>query len=872
MALLAVPSSLVGKVRPPAALPLETPRPRLLDRLDTDCPVTLVCGPAGSGKTVLVSSWAARAAGEGAIVAWLSLDRFDDDPGALLSGIVTTLRGTGRFDPEARLHEFESPPWDAAAAFARAVLDEVAFLDEPVWLILDEVHVLQSAAALETLHLFVRRLPPGLRLVLASRTDPQIGLPRLRVEGRLLELRAPDLAFTIDEAAELLDGLPVQLAPPAIELLHARTEGWAAGLRIAALALAASDDPLGLVERFGGDDQAVADYFLWEVLRGLPPDLHPFLLRTSICDELSVGLARELSGRGEAASVLAALERDNIFTTRVGRGLDTYRYHEMFRTYLAAELHRVDPALGRSLHLTAAEWFAARREPLRAMEHFAAVGELDRLVALSIEHGVGALLDGRAHSLAGILATLDAQGRERPALRLLGAAAALALDDLDTADAWLRGLDQPAVLEEGDEPLAALAATVALTRARYTPRVSDALTCLERTPAGATGMAALDLFALHQRGVARLYMGRYDDAVADLERAVALAQQTEHHAVRLSCLSFLAGTWGSRSHLPKMRAYAVEALQLAERWGWGSSQAVAHAHMLVGWSAYLRSDPGEAVVHAERAVTALGAHSDPDVELAVSSLHLVVFADVQPPFEALRAYRLSFARLADAQMSPALLAYAAPLLVRLCLRIGETYWAKEFVARANEVAPEPGEPALLDAMLLHHTGKIDAARRMLKPVVGGEARCHVVTTEVGARLLAAELEDRRGNTTRAHEHLLDALSIAEPIELLRPFTDDQPTRDLLVAGVGRYGHHEHFVQRILACPAPSEHAAGTTPLTPGELAVLRELPSLLSVQDIAHARSLSVNTIKTHVRAIYRKLGVSSRRQAVECARKQGLL
>ena len=872
MAPFAVPPSSAGKVRPPAPPPAETHRPRLLCRLGTDCPVTLVCGPAGSGKTVLVASWAATAAANGAIVAWLSLDHFDDDPGALLSGVLTALRATGRFDLGARLHGFERPPRDAAAAFVQAILDEVAFLDEPVWLVLDEVHVLHSSAALGALDLLVRRLPPGLRLVLVSRTDPQIGLPRLRLEGRLLELRAQDLAFTVDEATKLLDGSHRGLAPSTVELLQARTEGWAAGLRIAGLALTVSDDPLGLVEHFGGDDHAVADYFASEVLRTLPQDLHTFLLRTSVCHQLSVGLARELSARDDAASVLTALERDNTFTIRIGRGRGTYRYHELFRTYLAAELRRTRPADEPGLHRTAAEWFVAHGEPLRAMEHLAAAGEFDRMVSLSIEHGVGALLDGGAHSLAVLMARLDPEGRDRPVLRLFGGAAALALEDLDAADWWLGGLDQDALLEEGDEFLRAFAATVALMRARYTPRVSEALDRLERTQAGATGMADLDLLALHHRGVAQLYTGRYERAVADLERAVALARQAERHAVRLSCLSFLAGTSASMSHLPKMRRHADEALQLAKRWGWGGSQAVAHAHMLAGWSAYLRNDPSEALAHAERAMSVLGPYSDPDVELAVRSLHLVVFADVEPIFEGLKAFRLAFDRLADAQMSPALLAYAVPLVVRLCLRVGETYWAKEFARRASAVAPDPGEPALLKAMLLRKAGKVDAARNVLQPVVAGQARCHVVTTEIRAHLIAAELETRRGNAPRAHEHLLEALSVAEPVEVLRPFVDDHAVTELLVAGVGRFGRCEHFAQRILASPAPSESPGDKAPLTAGELAVLRELPSLLSLQDIADARALSVNTVKTHVRAIYRKLDVTSRRQAVEGARKRGLL
>jgi LuxR family transcriptional regulator, maltose regulon positive regulatory protein len=864
---------LSARLRPAVPGPADLPRERLLRGLVEDpAPVTLVSAPAGSGKTSLLATWAATSAD--ATIAWLSLDRHDDDPSRLWAGILGALRATGRFPVGSRLHELVAPVGEVAPAFVDALVAEVAALGQPVWIVLDDVHVLRHVAALDSLALLLSRLGPEIHLVLASRADPPLGLPRLRLEARLRELRAADLAFTLDEAATFLASQGVVLSEPSLRTLHERTEGWVAGIKIAALALQDGESPEDLVARFGGDDHAVADYLVTEVLTALPAPTRDFLLRTSICTQIRVDLAQRLTGRRDVAAVLEALERDNVFTRRLGRGRDTYRYHELLRTFLAAELRRTESDLERELHCVAAGFYEQRGEFLHAMEHFVRAGATERFVRLAEAHGVAAILDGRARRLVSTLALLEGPHATVPVVALLGAAAAMALDDLDAADRWLLLLDLDA-LAAGDDPgLAALAATVGAARARYTDRVDDALRRLEATDAGRTGDRDRDLDALLHRGVLRLYLGRYADAVADLEHAVDLARVTERTAVQVECLSFLAGSLASQGALPEMRARAEQAIAVAERRGWARSSALAHAYLLVSWAAYLGADAATAHANAAFAVASLGAHNEPDVELAVRSLETVVAADGDAPFAAVQRYRTTFARLADAQMSPALLAYALPALVRICLDLGERAWAREFADAAADRSPSPGEPALLRAMLLHDAGSTDAARRELDAITSRAAPCHLPTTEVMARVLAAELESRLGHATRAHERLVEALRVAEPIELMRPFLDSDVVRGLLIDGRGRFGHHEPFVQRLLTAASPSApvHHQDTARLTAGELAVLRELPSLLSLREIAEARCVSVNTVKTHLRAVYRKLGVTGRREAVEAARRRGLL
>lgn len=861
------------RLRPPSPSVSELPRERLLRWLDHDpALVTLVCGHAGAGKTSVLAAWATASTQGGRLVAWYALDRFDDDPVLLWQGILAALRATEGFPPTSALHDLVASPHQMAGAFADAVVEAVEALGTPVWLVLDDVNLLTTPVAVDAVARLARRTSRSFQLVLASRSDPPIGLPRLRLEGRLRELRGEDLAFTDQETTSYLESRGFELTSSSVRTLQARTEGWVAGVRIAALAIAGSDDRCGLIGRFGGDDHAVADYLVTEVLANLTEDRRRFLLRTSVCTLLRVDLARGLSGRDDAGVLLDELERDHVLTRRQGRTREVYRYHELFRTYLLAELRRTEPGIERQLHRSAAAWHATHGEPLQAIDHLIRGGHLGDLAEMVGADAVGALLDGHAQALDGLLATVPPTGRSVPAVALLGAATALELGDPDAADRWLGAVDVTEVVQD-DPLLGALATTVAVWRARATDRVEGALTRLESTSATETGVEEYDLLSLHERGVARLYVGRYDEAIDDLERAAALARLTGRDSLQLSCSSFLAGAMACRSQLVTMREQAEAAVELATRRGWAGSQAVAHAHMLIGWSAYLQADRDLAAEHTRLAMASLGPLVDPDVELAVRSLDLVVGAEGGVSFESLRAYRGTFERLAGAQMAPALLAFAAPLVVRICLDVGERAWAQAVVEQVSTVSPDPGEPALLRATVLHDAGRLDAARNALTPVVRGSARCHVLTTAVWARLLAADLELRRRAATPAHELVAEAVDLASDEEVVRPFLLFPSVLQLLGVGRGRFGRQDGFVERILeASPRATDAGHEADRLTPAELAVLRELPSLLSLREIAAARAVSINTVKTHLRSIYRKLGVEGRRDAVETGRRRGLL
>jgi LuxR family maltose regulon positive regulatory protein len=857
----------------PAASPTDVRRQRLFAVLSDDpAPVTLVSGPAGSGKSSLLATWAATRGDE--VVAWLGLEPYDDHPGQLWTSVLEALRSTGCFHPDAPLHQLAAPPGEVTPSFVDRVVAEVAALDRPVWLVLDDVHLLRREAALASIGLLIRRSPDVLRLVLASRAEPKVGLPRLRVDGQLREVSAKDLAFTLDETATFLQLQGLELPRSPLELLHRRTEGWIAGLRIAAMALAADPDPGELVESFSGSDHALADYFLTEVVQALPQQRRDFLVATSTCSNLTVGLARRLSGRDDAGAVLDELVRDNVFVRRLGRGRRHFRYHELLRSYFTAELEQHRPDVARELHGVAASWHADVGDALHAMEHLARAGDTQRLSAFADEHGLPAVHRGRAQRLARLLATLGPAHRALPGLALIGAAAAMEADRLDDADRWLAPLRLDELTAGPDARLASLAAAVSVARARYTTRVDVQLERLEATGATASVDPDHELYVRYHRGVARLYVGRYDDAISDLERATTIARVAEYSAMELSCVSFLAGTLVSRNDWHEARCHADRAVALAERRGWARSPPVSHLYMIVGWSAYLQGDTAGAAANAASAVASLGHHVDPGVELATRTLKAVVAAHGPTPFAALRAYRPVFQRLHRAQTSPALLAASGPVLVEIALDVGERTWAREFAEELIDLAPDAGGPALLRALLLVDAGHLDRAARELQPVLEVATAWHVVTAEVRARVLAAEIELRRGDDRRALEHVRAGLSEAEPIRFVRGFLGRPGVMQLLRTAQGRFGRSESFVQGILAAASGPERdpVARNVRLTPSELELLRELPAPLSLQQLADAHAVSLNTVKTHLQAVYRKLDVHSRREAVIVGRRRGLL
>src|SRR5437016_5688180 len=344
-------------------------RPGLFARLGASARVTVVSAPPGSGKTVLLRSWI-REAGLEESAAWVSVGPGERDPQQFWLSVLGALRrtsaGSGLVRPVTAAPDLDG--W----AIVERLLKDLAPLAEPVWLVLDDVHELGSDEARRQLELLVMRAPDPLRFVLAARHDVRLGLHRLRLEGELTELRAADLRFSLAEARELLAAAGVELPGPALGMLYERAEGWAAGLRLAALSLAGHDDPERFAAEFSGSERTVAEYLLAEVLERQGEAVRRLLLRTSVLERVSGPLADVLTGRSGAERVLQELEEANAFVLRVDSTRSWFRYHRLFADLLHLELRRTEPGELRALHVTAAEWLAGHGYPVEAIRHYQA--------------------------------------------------------------------------------------------------------------------------------------------------------------------------------------------------------------------------------------------------------------------------------------------------------------------------------------------------------------------------------------------------------------------------------------------------------------------------------------------------------------------
>ena len=860
------------KLRSPELPGSVVDRDRLLQVLaDEPRPVTLICGPAGAGKTTLLASWFAVHAGSDVAVAWLDLDRHDNDAVLLWNAVLAALRTSGAFGANDRIHALQAPQAGADAAFLGELLAALERLEQPLWLVLDDVHELTEAAALASLELLLQRQPTSLRVVLSSRNDPPLGLQRLRLAGRLREIRMEDLAFTREESAELLLRHAVTLDVGIMDQLLHRTEGWAAGLQIAALALADDPDPDGFMRRFDGTDRSVADYLVAEVLRHRSPETRRLLHETSTCESIGLDLAEHLTERHDVGEALDGLARENVVTVLAGAHQPVYRYHELLRSYLQAELRRTDRLAYVRLHQLSSRWYDARADGAHALEHAVLASDGELTLGLLRRYGIGLLLDGQGARLQRLLDSLDPPALHAPVVPLLRGAVALHRLGFGGSDDAV--LPNVGALSTQDDPwLTALHATVDLHRARLTGAPSGALAHAGTTAAGKTGDLDLDLLALQHLGTSRIWSGEYRAAADDLERAVAMATARGRDAIAVSCLSGLSGAASGMSDFTAMRKHADRALALAAERGWSRSPIAANAHVSRAACSYLQADPEDAWEHAVLAMEALGTHIDAPIELSARCAQ--AFLEVErggSPLHALHAIRTAWADAARREIGPALHAFAIPMEIRLCLGTGQTEWATEAAQRTLRRFAGTAEAALVSALLLSGRGQAHAARTTITPILRGELPVLVSLTQVSAWLLEAELAAALQLDHYAFDALVTSLRLAEPDDLVRPFLDaGAPIHALLLANAGRYGWSEGFATRILELhPAPGR---STNPLTPAETNLLQDLPSVHTFSEIAQSRQVSLNTVKTHARAIYTKLGVGSRREAVREARRRGLL
>ena len=558
------------------------PRERLVAVLlaATSAKLTLVSAPAGSGKTTLLAEWHAAAA-EQRPFAWLSLDLSDNDPVRFFEGAIAALRTVAAGIGEQPLRALAGPT-SLTDVVLPSLINELAALPEPLVLVLDDYHLITNPRIHESVDYLLERMPETLQLAITMRGEPELALARLRVRRELVEVRASDLRFTDDEAVSLLNGvLGLELDPDDIVRLQRRTEGWAAGLQLAALSLSGREDPRAFIVSFAGDDRPIVDYLGFEVLDSQPAEVRSFLIRTSVLERLTGPLCDALLDASGSAATLAELERANLFLVPLDTKREWYRYHHLFGGLLRHELARTEPDLVPELEGRASAWFNDNGLSSEAIRHAIAAGDVRQASELIAHHWYSYLQRGRIETVAG---WLDALGDETVAgdagLCLTKAWIAVNTGHLPEVAHWIEAAERARGAGNGGDSVEVDSGVAALQEIhRYMDGDMEAAVQAGRRSVerGQTPWRPMGCPVL---GIALFWSGHPGEASGELQRSVDVAEEAGNHLSVIHATSALATIRLEEGDIAPAGELASRALEradesnLEEHWATAMSRVV----------------------------------------------------------------------------------------------------------------------------------------------------------------------------------------------------------------------------------------------------------------------------------------------------------
>jgi len=724
-------------------------------------------------------------------------------------------------------------------------------------------------------------------VVLAARHDVRLGLHRLRLEGELTELRAADLRFTVAEARELLAAAGVDLPGPALGTLYERTEGWAAGLRLAALSLAGHKDPERFAAEFSGSERTVAEYLLAEVLERQGEEVRRLLLRTSVLERVSGELADALTGGSGGERILQDLEEANAFVVALDAARSWFRYHRLFAGLLQLELRRTVPGEVTGLHAAAAGWLARHGFAVEAVRHAQGARDWGLASRLLADNWPGLYLGGQAGSVHELLAGFPPEATSADAeLAALAAADELAQGSLEEARRYLTlaalgSVSVPAGRRGRVQVLLGVVGLLLAQQRGNLPAVAEEARRLQaeaEAPDVARPGLGEDLraLALINLGIAEYGTARFEEAEPHLEQGVALARRIGRPYLEFTGLAHQAALHVGWS-FARAAEYSRQAIGLAERHGWTDEPAAGMAFVILAGALTGQGRLEDAEPWVQRAERTVRADAEPSVAVTVHSVRGLLELTRGRDTDALAAFRAAeqLARLLAAPhyLVPAARARQLQALVRL----GETERAEQALAGLGDQDRDRGEVRVATAVLRLAGGDPGAAAAVLAPVLAGSAPVVAETWLVHCFLLEAIARDALGDPGAAEHALERALDVAEPDGVIFPFLL-HPAPELLARHARHRTAHAALITETLSLlagrtPAPSGGAQPPLePLSDSEIRVLRYLPTNLSAREIANELYVSANTVKTHMHHLYRKLGTHGRGEAVERARTLGLL
>ncbi len=857
--------------------------------------VTIISAPAGSGKTCLLRTWADHQ-GQRHRLAVMQVQRDQDDAQqfwlALLDAVRHASATAGHAEPPAATPDFH------ARAMVDRVLSELADADADagagITVIIDDLHELISPEALSQLTRLLTNLPPHVHAILTTRHDVRLGLHQLRLAGELAEIRAADLRFTERETRMLLDASGITLSEAGAALLHQRTEGWAAGLRLAAISLAGHPDPERFVAEFSGSDRTVAEYLIAEMLERQPPDVQDLLLRTSLLDRVNGELADVLTGRPGSERVLLELEDANAFVESLNPERTWFRYHHLFGDLLRLELRRTLPEEVPGLHRRAAAWFTLQGQVVDAIRHTQAAGDWPDAARLLADHSFSMTLDGQAQTMQALVRAFP-PGEDHPELAQVRAGGDLVQGRLDEAAAHLAVAETYAGTAPPDRQprLRVAIASLKLSLARRRGHLASVIEQVRFLTSPVTGQSEEDIalgsdlraVALMNLGTAEAWTLGLPDAERHLQEGAGLAREIGRPYLEVGCLAQLG--FASIFHgaaMPKIHPFAMtqarcrEAIALAERYGWGAEPVIAPALMTLAGTMVFLGEFDEGERWLRRTERALQTDTGPDIRLLLHQTAGILHAGRGRHHEALKELSAAERLRSRLEGSQALASQVTGWLLATQARLGLSGEARACLAALDDEQAGSGEIRNARAVICLAEGDPAGALGAVQDVLDGTAPVLGYVTVVEADLLAGlayrELGDRRAANQAAER----ALALAESDRLVLPFAMTG-SRELLEALPRHETAHAALLADILdvlhgSSPAAKEQSPlpPTEELSPGELRVLRYLPTNLSRPEIAGELSVAPSTVSTHVRSIYAKLQVRDRSSAVQRARELRLL
>jgi LuxR family maltose regulon positive regulatory protein len=876
---------MAAKFLVPTLPPWAVTRQRLVDGISRGVheQLTLISAPAGCGKTVLAASWVAAGLTPGP-VAWLSLDEDDDRAGVFWSYVLTALARVGVPVAGVGMPALADQVDQSVLIRLAAALSERS---EPVVLILDGAQVLTGRAVLDGLDFLLRHAGNRLRLVILTRDDPALPLHRYRLAGSMTEVRLDQLAFTAVEGRAVLAAHHTDLPEAAATALAERAQGWAAGLRLAALSLQNRTDTGRLGAPATAGDSEIAAYFLAEFLDVQPPGIREFLLRTSVVDRISPDLATILTGRRDAGSILARLAYANTFVTPSAGDNGGYEYRPLIRDLLLAQLREESPRRIGRLHRKAADWFATKGRLTDATGHAVAAGDWGHAAWLLIDDlGIGRLLTGpqgvrNAETFAGM-----PSGTAGPEAAVVRSAVALARLDIEACAKHL--LQARELVPDGStDHTRALQLAIAVTEVVSAGVRGDVDGALSAMPAAESQLAEASAADLEvpatMRALIPFTKGSVLLAAGDLSGAgVALAEGLRGcdgpggDYLRIACLGQLALVEVHRGQLRKATEFARRANTAANRCGLAMQDRPPAVDVALAWVHMEEYDLAAARVHCDRAAASSGIRVDP---VSAASLAL---ADAR--LHRARSDLAGAVAIVDRARATLTTAPVPPWLLDR-LAVSATVWRvatgiPDAAGASTPVADLPRSPqstlALASTKLADGdvaTAATAAAEMLRRPRLALDA-------QVDGWLLTAACELAQGRADQARKALDQSLSLAATEKLRRPVIEAAPPlRRFLRQDRELAERHAWLGTPVVG--SPEKRAAGVPtaavtpivePLTDKETEVLRHLAALSSTEEIARTMFVSVNTVKTHVRGILRKLAASRRNEAIRRARELGLV